>query len=315
MKSIILTGATSMLGIALTEKCIRENVRVLAVINPDSGRKNRVPDHELVKKAECPLDRIGELPDLLEKAGNTGDPERSGYDAFYHLAWMATSHNGRNDTAAQTDNIRYALDAVEAASKLGIKRFVGAGSQAEYGRTDAPLAGDTPAFPETPYGAAKLAAGQMTRILCAQLGIVHIWTRILSAYGPNDGKNTLISSLIRALLDKEEFGTTAGEQIWDYIYCDDVANALFLLGDKGTDGKIYPIGSGSARPLKAFIEEAKELIDPGAEIGYGKIPYGEKQVMHLQADITELTKDTGFRPEISFEEGIRRTIRWMGDNR
>lgn len=85
-------------------------------------------------------------------------------DAFFHLAWTGTVGAARNDMFQQNKNVEYALEAVELAASLGCKIFVGAGSQAEYGRVEGKLCADTPVFPENGYGIAKLCAGQMTRI-------------------------------------------------------------------------------------------------------------------------------------------------------
>lgn len=97
--------------------------------------------------------------------------------------------------------------------------------------------------------------------------------------------------------------------MWDYLYSKDAARALCLLGEKGRDGKIYCIGSGQARPLREYMEMLRNAIDPALPLGIGEIPYGEKQVMYLCADISDLTEDTGFTPEVGFEEGIRETIK------
>ena len=302
MKKVIITGATGMLGLALIRKCIEEETEVLALVNPGSPRISRIPKHPLVTVQECALADMRAFRD--KKVPVTT------YDVFYHLAWAATSHSGRTEVYPHIDNITYTIDAVELAAAYGCTRFIGAGSQAEYGRLDVPLAPDTPTNPETPYGSAKLCAGQMSRIRCEQIGMEHIWTRILSAYGPGDGDRTLISSLIHALDQGEHFATTAGEQLWDYIYADDAADALYLLGDLGRTGRIYPIASGIAKPLKEYIETARSIISPETVIGYGEIPYSPKQVMHLTADISTLTADTGFIPKTDFESGIRQTFEW-----
>jgi nucleoside-diphosphate-sugar epimerase len=101
---------------------------------------------------------------------------------------------------------------------------------------------------------------------------------------------------------------TKGEQIWDYLYSGDAAEAFRLIGDKGVDGKIYVLGSGQARPLVQYIEQLRDVVSPGAELGIGDIPYGEKQVMYLCADISELTADTGWKPNTQFSEGIKEII-------
>ena len=80
--------------------------------------------------------------------------------------------------------------------------------------------------------------------------------------------------------------------MWDYLYSADAGYAMYLLGEKGVSGKTYCIGGGTARPLREYIEAIRDAAAPGAEIGFGEIPYQEKQVMYLCADISDLEKDT-----------------------
>ncbi len=301
MKKAIITGPTGSIGIALINKLISEDIEVVAVCRPGSKRISRIPQSDKVQITECGLDEISKLGDMIN----------GGADVFYHFAWDGTFGNSRNDMRLQNDNVKYALDAVTVAKELGCGKFIGAGSQAEYGRVDGVLRPDTPAFPENGYGIAKLCAGQMTRIMCEQLGIEHVWTRILSIYGPYDGENTMIMSVISKLLKGEKPSLTPGGQMWDYLYSKDVANAFYLLGEKGKNGSIYCLGGGEARPLKEYVEILKDAIDEKLELGFGDVPYGDKQVMHLCADITNLTEDTGFRPEVRFEDGIRETVEWV----
>ena len=155
-------------------------------------------------------------------------------------------------------NIQYTLDAVKTAKLLGCKRFVGAGSQAEYGRTEKKLNAAVPTFPENGYGIAKLCAGQMSRIQCEQEGMEHIWARILSIYVPYDGENTMIMSVIRTLLKGEKPLSTKGAQQWDYLYAKDAGYAMYLLGERGISGKTYCIGSGKTRALKDYITKKTE---------------------------------------------------------
>jgi len=303
MKKVILTGPTGAIGIALAQILEKQNIEVTAVCHRGSQRICRLPSSPKVKIVECNLNEIGKLPELLPHD----------YDVFYHFAWACTNGEARNDLKEQLKNIQYTLDAVEAAAKLGCSRFIGAGSQAEYGRYEGALNVSVPTFPENGYGIAKLCAGQMSRLRCEQLGIQHIWTRILSIFGPGDGETTLISSLILQLLHRERPKCTKGQQLWDYLYSKDAAAAFCLLGEKGISGKTYCLGSGMAQPLYKYIDCIRDLIDPSAKIDLGAIPYSPKQVMHLQADITELTEDTGFRPRYSFREAIAETIEWTKD--
>jgi len=89
---------------------------------------------------------------------------------------------------------------------------------------------------------------------------------------------------------------------------------LFLLAIKGHGVRIYAIGSGIARPLEEYIRIMCEKMGHSSGSDLGSIPYREKEVMYLCADINDLTKDTGWRPRISFEDGIEETIKYCIEN-
>ncbi|MBO5550928.1 MAG: NAD(P)-dependent oxidoreductase [Lachnospiraceae bacterium] len=302
-----ITGATGAIGTALIKSCIEQGVEVFVFVRRDSARTDRIPEHPLVHLIFCSLDEMSsfdasDLPCL---------------DVFYHFAWMkAFGAEARNDLHTQIRNIDFAVDAVSLAHRLGCKRFIGAGSQAEYGRKDEILRPDTPCDPENGYGMAKLSAGQMTRLECGKLGMEHIWVRVLSVYGPYDGEGTLVMSVIKDALSGTAPACTKGGQVWDYLYSLDAGKAFFLLGSKGVSGKTYVLGNGSSRVLRHYIDKICEACadvcnaSSAVKPRYGDIPYSEKQVMRLEADISELTRDTGFISETTFEEGIRDTVKW-----
>ncbi|MGN0656335.1 MAG: NAD-dependent epimerase/dehydratase family protein [Ruminiclostridium sp.] len=298
MKRAVVTGATGAVGTALIQELIDNEIEVLVFCREGSKRNCNIPKHPLVKLKYCSLE---ELATVQNDTGKT-------YDVFYHFAWEGTTGAARNDMYLQNRNVRYALDAVGAAYRFGCKKFVGAGSQAEYGRVEGVLKPDTPAFPENGYGIAKLCAGQMTRECVHQLGIEHIWVRILSVYGPNDGSQSMVMSTINKLKAGEVPQFTKGEQMWDYLYSGDAAVAFRLLGEKGIDGKVYVLGSGKARPLAEYIKEIRDVVSPESELALGAIPYNEKQVMHLEACITDLQDDTLWNPTENFLNGIRKII-------
>ena len=312
IKRAVVTGATGMIGATLSRLLIKDGVEVTAVIRPGSSKKSQLPEHEKLHIVECSLDQLSSLS--LEGI----------YDAWFHLGWMGTYGDSRNDVYLQNRNITHTLDAVTVAHKLGCSVFVGAGSQAEYGRVQentilddqenvksgVPLNESVPERPENGYGVAKLCAGRLSRILCEKYGIRHIWTRFLSVYGPFDNSYTMVMAGIYRMLRGESPDYTKGEQMWDYIYSEDAARAMYLAAVYGQDQAVYCIGSGKANPLASYIRRIRDVAAPGRKIGIGNLPYPPGQVMYLCADISRLTKDTGFSPQVSFEEGIQRTVNW-----
>ena len=297
MKRAIITGATGAIGTALIAELVNNNIEVLVLCNRNSKRKDRIPKHPLILQRECSLNEMATMQN------DTGKE----YDVFYHFAWAGTTGPERNDMYLQNENVRFALDAINLAKRFGCKTFIGAGSQAEYGRYEGLLKPDTPVFPEMGYGMAKLCAGQMTRMEAQKLGMRHIWTRILSVYG-NDGPNSMVMSTIHKLQNGELPEFTKGEQIWDFLYNGDAAKAFLLLADRGIDGKTYILGSGNGKPLKEYIEIIRDVVSPGAELGIGKLPYSDKQVMYLCADITETKQDLDWTPQMTFREGIKKIM-------
>ncbi len=297
MKTAVVTGATGMIASALIRLLIGEGVNVFAVVRPGSAKLSNVPVSDLVTPVEADL---GDLSGLTERIGSA--------DWFFHFAWAGTGGAARNDAPLQSDNVRRCLDAVKLAADLGCGVFVGAGSQAEYGRTDAPLRPDTPTFPETAYGAAKLAAGQLGAIYARSLGLRHVWMRILSVYGPGDNDFTITTSSLKKLLTGKRASFTPAEQIWDFLYCDDAARAFYLAALYGSDGAVYPLGSGEGRPLKDYLYMMRDAAAPGAQLGIGELPYNDKQVSYLRADISDLRRDCGFEPLVPYKKGIALTV-------
>jgi nucleoside-diphosphate-sugar epimerase len=289
----VVTGATGVIGSALVKMLHERGIMTYALCRPSSPNSKNIK--KFAEIIESDLSCYDSAIKIIKQA-----------DVFFHLGWDCKSRQERYNPFSQSLNINYTLKAVEAAYVMRCAVFVGAGSQAEYGYVNGALKPETPANPECAYGMAKLSAGQLSRLLCQQKQIRHVWTRILSVYGAYDREDYFINYVFYSLRKGEKPKLTKCEQIWDYMYCDDAARAFILLAEKG-DG-YYPLGSGEARKLREYAEDIKSIVNPGAEIGYGELPYGENQIMYLCADITALKNDTGFTPAFTFIEGIKRMM-------
>lgn len=300
MKKVVMTGPTGTIGVALARYLDQKGITVYAIARPGSARLDGIRNLENVHVVECDLSNLTQLSSVL--------PQQ--IDVFYHIGWNGVSREARSQVARQTRNIQYTIDAVELAAKLNCKMFIGAGSQAEYGNSEDIISPHTIAKPTTAYGTAKLAAGQLSRLLCDQKGIGHIWARFFSVYGEYNGEDAMIISAIIRFLNGQSFPCTMGEQIWDYLYAEDAARALYLLAQKGIAGKTYCVGYGEGRPLHDYIVCMRDMISKDLQVEFGAVPYGSGP-MKLVADISELTQDTGFKPQYTFEKGIAKTIQWV----
>ena len=119
------------------------------------------------------------------------------------------------------------------------------------------------------------------------------------------------------LMDKCQI-LSEGYQNYDFIYIDDVSNAFYLIGERGIDGTNYIIGSGIVKPLKEYIQIvgdiANSYIHSNIKLGFGNINTNAVFLPEYCFDISQLEKDTGFTPCVSFEEGIRITVDWIFHN-
>lgn len=307
MRGVVITGATGEIGTALIRRFVQEKIQVLAICRPESHRRKLIPRSPYVKVVECDLADLKSLPLPEEK-----------YDVFYHFGWCASYGAERENLYLQNKNVQYELEAVDLAERLGCKKFIGAGTQAEYGRKDRPLTPDMEATPETAYGAAKLCAGHFSRLACKQKEIVHIWVRICSVYGFGDGPNTLITYIMRQLERQEDIELTPCMQQWDYLYAGDAAEAFYRMGMSVNEDRVYCLGSGQARPLYTYMQEverfarAKGII---SRIKIGAKPYGERQMMYLCANIDSLQKDIGAFVLTDFYQGLEEIWRQNQESR
>ena len=311
MKAVAISGCTGAIGVALINKCIENNVKVIAYVRPDSKRRDNIPKHDLVKISDYDISEFAKMSRL---SGMLKLPE---VDAFYHLAWAGTKGEGRDDTELQNANIKYTLDAVKLAHAMKAGVFIGAGSYDEYGQTQGVLTPDTPADPDTACGTAKLCAGGLSRIMCSQLKIKHVWTRILNVYGPYDNEDSVIMYVIRKLLNGECPAVSDDMLTWDCLYSTDAADALYRIAkrselkpysDKDREGKVYCLGLGQAMSVKEQLKIIEDMVAHELKSPFAGVPWQGDRVMNLTADITQLKQDTGFVPKTSFADGIRATI-------
>ena len=258
MKRVVITGATGMIGMSLIQCMIEKNIEVLAIIRENSNRRNNLNKfNNKIKIVECNLENYCNL-----------ELNDNNYDTFFHLAWNGTLNYERDDASKQGVNVEYTIDTVNLAHRLGCNTFIGVGSQAEFGNVDGIISEKTEAEPNTEYGINKLKSCMESRKKAQELGMRHIWTRVFSVYGPYDGENTMLIKSIKAFNEGWSLDYTLGTQNWDYIYSDDVANALYLLGERGKDNEIYCIASGKTKKLYEFIEILRNKINSNIKLNF-----------------------------------------------
>jgi len=296
---VFVTGATGFLGSWLVEALVARGYAVAILLRPNADIWRLKGLANKVERIEASFDEFSEL-----EAGM----RRFQPDAVAHLGWRGLGNADRNNPT-QSQNIVDSTRLVELCISLGIRSFIGAGSQAEYGPYQREISTDDVPRPTTLYGIAKLAAGMMSAQIAAEAGMRFVWLRIFSTYGPKDADHWLIPSTIKTLRAGERMSLTRCEQQWSFLHARDAAAAFVLALENEAARGVFNLGSAEAPRLRETVTALRDLVNPAAELGFGDVPYRRDQVMILKADISELQK-LGWAPQTSLVDGLRETAEW-----
>ncbi len=306
---VIVTGASSFMGRAAVRELAAgsrrstgepaDPVQVEAVIRPDSPGRKALEGMEHVNIRPCLLEEIGAL------GKKTGLKQA---DAWLHLGWEGAGSANRQNPELQKKNIGYAMESLKAAAALGCGRFLFTGSQAEYGICRGPMREDGECYPVSEYGKDKLEVCLRAGEAADGLGLTYLHARVFSVYGPGDHPWSLISTCIDTYRQGGRMEMGPCTQLWNFLYVEEAARVLAKLLLGKTPGGVYNVAGEDTRPLKSYMEELYRLCGSKGSYVFGdRRPNAEGQVS-LEPDLTKLKKALGFRQEISFAEGIRRTL-------
>lgn len=226
-----------------------------------------------------------------------------------HLAWHTTPgdfwHSEENYKWLQTST-----DLLKTFASAGGKRCVISGSCAEYSTgTGHCLEDVTPLNPATVYGQCKNDLHSMQKVFCTQAGLSCAWGRIFYIYGPHEPRQKLVSSVVLPLLKREPARCSHGMQIRDYMYIEDVASAFVALLGSDVEGAVN-IASGQPLALKEIIFKIADKLDGHSLVQFGVRPVVDNEPESLTADINRLSREVGWQPGYSLDEGLDLTIKW-----
>lgn len=301
MERAIVCGGAGFVGSAVVRELLSTGTEVYVVVRP--GFSRRIADSRLaglpVKILECDIKEISHVKELVREPG---------FDVWYQFAWEGLFGEKLTDYTTQLMNVKWVMDAIVSAAEIGCRKFVGAGSISQLELRENLLSQNDK---HRVYKAAKQACGDMGRSVAQEYGVTFIWPLITNIYGVGEFSNRLINSMIRNLFSGKRQSLSQAKQYYDFIYISDAAKAFRLIGEKGQADHNYVIASGTAQPLHNFLTQVRDIVAPNAELGFGEFPFNGVYLPKEAYSIEKLQADTGFIPEVSFIEGIKRTADWI----
>jgi len=218
-------------------------------------------------------------------------------------------------------NIKGTQILLEAARKHKVERFLQISTDEVYGSlgpNDPPFSEESPLKPNSPYAASKAAADLLCRAYYKTYAIPVIITRSSNNYGPYQFPEKLIPLMIRNALHGKPLPVYGkGENIRDWLYVEDNCRAIHRVLKRGRVGEVYNIGGGCEKRNIEVVQLICDIMNEHPktrhlkpEIKFIEDPRAAAHDFRYALDCTKIKEELGWEPEMSFEEGLRRTVEW-----
>ena len=310
MDKFLVTGGAGFIGSNICTKLISQGCFVRVIDNLLTGKKSN-------------LAAVSDKIEFIEADMGSPDAARAamkGIDVVLHQGALPSVPRSVDDPAATH---RHCVDAtftlLLAARDAKVKRFVYAASSSAYGDTPTlPKVETMPVNPLSPYAAAKLMGEYYCSVFYKVFGLETISLRYFNVFGPHQDPTSQYAAAIPAfvtsiLKDKQPTVYGDGEQSRDFTYVDNVVEANLLAAKaKQTKGEVVNIACGEAITVNAIIDMINNIV--GKKIKPTYVPSRKGDVKHSLADISQAKKLLGFKPVVSFKDGLEKAIEWYRAN-
>ena len=296
MKAFV-TGASGFIGSYLVKALVDDGHEVLCLKRPSSN-----------------LESLEQYVDMVKWINNTDD-WKSEFRKFkpyiiYNLAWNGVAASDRILWGKQVSNIAMQQELLDLALEVGCKKFVGVGSQSEYGDFNNKIDESFPVNPKTAYAAVKAGSLIIMKSFCEINNIDWYWFRLFPLFGPHEADRWLIPSLIKNIVEQDHMDLTPGEQKLSYLYVGECAKAIEMaINAEGKSG-VYNICSDNPMSLKSLVTTIRNKIKPSFKLNFGALPYRYGQCMYMEGDTTALRENIYNLNTSDFDEKLDLTINY-----
>ncbi|MFQ5812944.1 MAG: NAD-dependent epimerase/dehydratase family protein [Anaerolineae bacterium] len=299
---VLVTGATGFIGSHLAERLVAERAEVTLAVEPGASKANVASILDKVRVREVDLREGQMVRQLVQEC----QPSR-----VYHLAAVGVTEPGIDPALAVQVNVMGTLNLLEALSETDCDCFINTGTCYEYGHHTPPMREDQMVDPINTYATSKSAAWLFCHMYHRTHGYPIVTVRPFTVYGPRQSTRALIPQTILSALRGEDFEMTGGEQTRDFTYVDDVVEGYVRASlSKKAIGQTINLGTGEERPIKDVVLKVLELMGNPVRPLIGALPYRPREIWRLCSDNSKARELLGWQPQVSLEDGLRKTIEW-----
>ena len=310
MSHYLITGGAGFIGSNIVAELVRRGGRVRVLDNFSTGCcENLVPFQEQIDLIE------GDVREL-----STVRRAVAGMDYVLHQAALPSVRQSIDDPlSTHAVNVTGTLNLLWAAQEAGVKRLVFASSCAIYGDDPVlPKREDMLPAPKSPYAVSKLSGEQYCRTFAEVFGLEAVCLRYFNVFGPRQDPASEYAAVIPKFVTAMLQGAPPtiygdGKQSRDFVYVANVVRANLLAAvASGVAGNVFNVACGQRYTLLDLVEALNVILDTDVSPIHTAPQPGD--VRHSLADITVAQESLGYQAEVSFREGLRRTIAWYKDH-
>ncbi|WP_146592269.1 GDP-mannose 4,6-dehydratase, partial [Puniceibacterium confluentis] len=239
-------------------------------------------------------------------------------DTVFHLAALiAIPHSYVAAQSYVETNVIGTLNVLEAAREHDVRRVVHTSTSEVYGTAiTTPIAETHPLQGQSPYSASKIGADMLAEAFVRSHDLPVVILRPFNTFGPRQSERAVIPTILRQALDPEVKSIRVGDltPIRDFTYVEDTAAAFIAAGRSGavSFGVPYNAGSGTSVTVKDVVNLVLRLTDCTKPVvqDVGRVRPAKSEVKELLADFSRFHRATGWKPQVEFSEGVKRTVAW-----
>lgn len=307
---VLVTGGAGFIGSHLVDTLLARGVEhVTALDNLENGKRANLAHLEADPRFDLV---VGDIRDEEARALALAD-----VDVVFHLACLGVRHSLLDPLENHDVNATGTLQMLLHAKRAGVRRFVYASTSEVFGTAQyAPMNEQHPTWPETVYGAGKLAGEASTRAFFRTYGMDTVVVRPFNTYGPRshfegDSGEVLPRTIVRVLSGQNPIIFGDGEQTRDFMHVSDTARALAMIGEsRSTTGQTINLGSGREITISELCRTVAGAVGrPDLVPQYRDPRPGD--VRRLIGDAGRVRRLVGFEPSVTFSDGVRELVEWF----
>ncbi len=297
MNKILIIGGTGFIGYHLAKKCLKKNFKVTS-LSKRPPKKIRFLNK--VKYIICDINDEKKLKKRIT----------ANFNYIVNLGGYVNHQNKRETYRSHYLGLK---KLTEIFIQKKIKKFIQIGSSMEYGRVKSPQKEIFNCYPESTYATSKFLSTKHLMTLYKKKNFPAVILRLYQVYGPNQDKNRLIPIIIDSCKNNKSFPCSNGEQLRDFLFVDDLIDAILRCLDNKVEGKIINIGSGKIIKVKKIIDQIVNFYKAGRPL-FGKIKLRKEEMLKVYPSLLNARKFLRWKAKVSFNSGILKTINFYDRN-